>query len=208
MKSRVTTIALLFLTLPQLAFADAASNFEKNKEVIAEDYGHLDVALGLGGCQNHYVVRVKANKSLAPNWTFNSGSQDAYMNRFMQAVFDPNGKLIDPWSKPVSERYIVDGGDSTHWTAELKDGGFRVKGGTSMKVLETGPNPWMVRAEPLKVIPNFVPDDFSDVKKFQGGVPTGYSFHIQFIVFFDNSNTEKKTADDSAISDCIFYYAG
>lgn len=206
MKSIATNLCVLLFAMPQFALADTASNFAESKQIIAKDYSHLNVALGLDGCKNRYVMRINTNKGIAPNWTFHSGSEDSYMNRFMQAVFDSNGDLLDPWSKPISERHVVDGGDGTHWTAKIKENGYRVNGGASAKVLETGPNGWMIRAEPLESIPHYVPKSYYTTERFNGDKPSGFSFAIQHIVFFDTSNTERKTDDDEAISDCVFYY--
>jgi|AntRauTorckE5430_2_1112549.scaffolds.fasta_scaffold13414_2 hypothetical protein len=188
------------------ALADAQQNFDDNNGLLQTDYSHLGMSLALDNCKNNYVARVRANKSLAPFSEFRAGSADAYINRFMVAFFGPDGNLIDAYAQPLELRTIIDGGDNFQFTQQIKDNAYRVSAGTSVRVIDTGDRDWMVQAQPLETVPDYVPEGTYAVQKVSSGNPQGYSFAYHLITLHDDTNTENRTDDDEATSDCIFYY--
>lgn len=192
--------------LANQAGADAFENFRNNSARLSQDYGHLEIGLGLDGCQNRYVSRVRSERSIAFNSTFTADGQDAYINRFMIAFFGPDGAVMDPFAEPASTRTILDGGGTFDWTDALRANGYRVPIGTSLRIIDTGDLNWMVLAEPSADIPNYVPQEFYTNTRVESGLPSGFDFAYHLVILHDDSNTENRTDDDQALSDCVFFY--
>lgn len=205
MKLPLISAAVILLSVTTL-FADAEKIYSEHNARLSKDYSQLGISMALESCKNKYVSRVKADKSIAFNSTFNAGKDDAYMNRFMYDFFGPDGSIIDPYAKPLDRRTIIDGGDDFAWTPQLKRSSYRVPAGTSMRVVDTGELHWMVRAKPLASVPNYVPTKYYTDKKINSGTPSGYSFAYHLVILHDDTNTPDMHKDDDAISDCVFFY--
>lgn len=199
-------LVVVTLTWGTSTLADAQLDFDKSNARLRDNYEQVKLSLELKDCRKKHIARVRSNKSLAMSQSLQSSTKDTYINRYMVAFFGPRGELIDPFAQPIESRTILDGGGSFQFTPEIKESSYRVPAGASIEIINTGDRHWMVTAPPLTTVPHFVPESFYTLRELKSGSPEGYSFAYHLITLYDKTNTENKTDDDAAESNCVFYY--
>ena len=111
----------------------------------------------------------------------NDGDRDAYLNNgdvnFLNGNFIDRGKLFE-------------NGIGIDWTQELKDAKYRVAPHSSMKVLSTKANDWLIDERP-KVETNATVGSFD--------------FMIMYAITYDYTDTPEDKSDDITYTNCALY---